>query len=552
MPESQHTSQPPLKVKPLPSSVLKWILYPLLGLIVIAGIAAGILGLQASSFRNSDLIARNVTIAAVPVGQMRKTDALAKLREQWLPTLPQEVKLTSGSKTFTVKADQLGREPQLDAAVDEAMQLGREPALLAQLATHLRLMKSSIDLPVAVTVDKHRAAEQVARIAAQLDRAPVDARVSVTGSDSVDVVAGKPGLKVDQRASVAAIEKALATVTQDTVALIVREKQPKITAKELANLEVVLGSYTTSYSAGKVDRSHNLQLAISSVNGTVVMPGEIFSTDQAIGPRDEEHGFRDAPIFVDGDITPATGGGICQIATTIYNAALFAGLDVTERHHHSQPVHYAPPGRDATVYAGQLDLTFRNNTSYPIVVLGTMGSGSVTVNIVGKREANRKIRLESSGVTSVPYDTQTVPDPTLPLGKKQVDTKGRNGVSVSVYRIMIKPDGTQARELLHNDTYKPQKAIIRVGTMKPPVPLGPDGKPLPLKLGPDGKPVVGKDGKYVVLKPATPAKPGAKPAAAAAKPVKNVCKPAKPAKPTKKPVKKPTKKPAAHKPQPHE
>ena len=540
--------------------MLKWILYPLLGLIVIVGLAAGVVALQARSFSHSDIIARNVTIASLPVGQMRKAEAVAKLREQWLPTLPQEVKLTYGSKVFTVKAEDLGREPQLEAAVDKALQLGREPGLLAQLATHLRLMRSSVDLPVTITVARHKAAAEVARIAAQVDREPVDARVTVTGSDSVDVVPGKPGLKVDQRATVAAIQKAMQTVSGDHAALVVREKQPKITAKELANLESVLGSYTTTYSAGKVDRSHNLQLAIQSINGTVVMPGEVFSADDAIGPRDEEHGFRDAPIFANGDITPATGGGICQIATTIYNAALYAGLPVVERHHHSQPVHYAPAGRDATVYAGQLDLRFSNNTGYPLVVLGSMGSGSVTVNIVGKREARRKVKLESSNETSVPFATPPpVPDPTLPLGKKVVDKEGRKGIQVAIYRTITKPDGTTTRELLHTDVYKPQAQIVRVGTKKPPVPVGPDGKPLPLKLGPNGQPVIGKDGKYVVLKTAAK-KPAAKPTAkqaAAAKAAKQAAaakaaKQAAAAKAAKKPARKPTNKPVAHKhPKPH-
>lgn len=498
------------------SPVLKWILYPLLGLIVLLAIAAAVISVQARSFRNSDMIARNVTIAAVPVGQMRKTDALAKLQEQWLPTLPQELKLTHGSSNFTVSAEDLGREPQLDAAVDEAMQLGREPLLLAQLTTQVRLMKSAVDIPVAVTVEKQKTAEEVVKIAAQMDRAPVNARVTVTGSETVDVVPGKVGQKVDQNASVAAIEKALQALDQDSAALVVREKQPKISAKELSNLEVVLGSYRTTYSAGKVDRSHNLQLAIKSINGTVVMPGEVFSADQAIGPRDQEHGFRDAPIFADGEITPATGGGICQIASTIYNAALFAGLPIVERHHHSQPVTYTPAGRDATVYAGSLDLRFSNDTGYPVVVLGQMGSGSVTINIVGKREANRKVKIERSAVKTVDYESQQVPDPLLPLGKKQVEKKGRKGLQVTVYRIITKPDGTEARETLHTDVYRPQKEVVRVGTKKPDVPLGPDGKPLPLKLGPDGKPVIDKTGKYVVLKP-TPPKPGAKPVAKPAK-----------------------------------
>lgn len=489
--------------------MLKWILYPLLSLIVLLGLAATIITAQARSFRKSDLVARNVTIESLPVGDQPRSDALLKLEEQWVPTLPQELKLTHGQRSFTVSADDLGRRVRLEQAVDQAMRLGREDTVVAQVTTYLRLLKSPVDIPVAIEVEKAKTTAEIEKIATEVDRAPVDARVTVTGSETVAVVGGKLGLKIDRAASAAAIEKALQS-SQEKVALVVREKQPAITAKDLAHLEVVLGSYSTSYNAGKADRSHNLKLAIDAINGKVVMPGEVFSTDQAIGPRVTERGFRDAPIFADGEITPATGGGICQIASTIYNAALFAALPIVERHHHSQPVTYTPAGRDATVYAGQLDLRFRNNTGSPIVVLGTMSGSRVTINIIGKAEANKKVRLERSGLTKVPYERQEIPDPALPLGKKQVEKKGRDGIRVTILRLIRNADGTEKKETLHTDVYRPQKEVVRVGTKKP---VGPDGKPLPLKLGPDGKPIIGPDGKPVLLKPAT------KPAAgAAAKP----------------------------------
>jgi vancomycin resistance protein YoaR len=506
----------------LRSSVLKWILYPLLAIIVLLGLAAGIITAEARSFRKSDLVARNVTIESLPVGELRRNDALLKLEEQWVPTLPKDLKLTHGQRSFTVGAEALGRQPQLEQAVDKAMKFGREESVIAQVATYLRLLKSPVDVPIEIAVQKDKTTAEVEKIAAQVDRAPVNARVTVTGSETVSVVGGNPGLKVDRIASAAAIEKALKS-SQETAALVVREKQPAIAAKDLSHLEVVLGSYSTSYNAGKADRSHNLHLAIEAVNGTVVMPGEVFSADQAIGPRVAERGFRDAPIFADGEITPATGGGICQIASTIYNAALFAGLPIVERHHHSQPVTYTPAGRDATVYAGSLDLRFRNDTGYPIVLLGSMSGSRVTVNIVGKSEANKKVRLESAGLTKVPFERQEVPDPTLPLGKKKIDKKGRQGIKVTVSRLVRKTDGSEERETLHTDVYRPQKEVVLVGTKKP---VGPDGKPLPLKLDAKGKPIIGPDGKPVIIKPA-------------AKPVTKQPATTKPA--TKKPV---AKKPA--------
>lgn len=537
-----------MKVRLLRSSVVKWIVYPLLGLAVVSVLAAGVTLAATRRFQASGRIAHHVAVGGVSVEGLTRDQALQRVQQQWLPTLPQELAITYGERSFKVSAEDLGRQPQVEQAVDRALRLGREENVLAQVATHLRLLNSRVALPVTITVDKTRAAAEIARLAAEVDREPVNARVTVTGSETVEVVPGKTGLKVDQKASVAAVATALEAGTADTAALTVRAKQPAITAAELAHLEVVLGSYSTSYSASKVDRTHNLQLAIDAINGTVVMPGEVFSADQEIGPRVAERGFRDAPIFADGEITPATGGGICQIATTIYNAALFAGLPVVERHHHSQPVTYAPAGRDATVYAGSLDLRFRNTTGYPLVVLGTIGGGRVTVNIVGKKEADRKVRLVSSGRATIAHTAKEVPDPTLPAGKKKVEEKGRDGITVTITRYLKKPDGTEEREVLHTDTYRPQQEVVRVGTKLPEIPLGPDGKPVPVKRGPDGKPLVDKAGKLILLpvKGKAPAGPAGKPAAGT-KPAAGA-KPAKPgAKPAKTGARQPGAKPAAAK-----
>lgn len=515
------------------SPILKWFLYLFIAFVCLLGIAAGVVAYEARSFRDSDLIARNVTIAGLPVGETRRADAVTKLQEQWLPTLPQELKLTHGTRNFPVDAAELGREPQLEKAVGEAMKLRREPSLVAQVATRVRLLRAPVDVPVEVVVDQTKAESEVAQVAEELDRDPVNARVTLTGGDGVDVVPGKPGLKVDQPASVAAIEKALQSLKQATVALVVKEKQPPITGKDLAHLECVLGRYRTDYDSGKTDRSHNLSLAIKAINGKVIMPGEEFSTDLAIGPREVSKGYRDAPIFVEGEITPATGGGICQIATTVYNAALLAGLPIVERHHHSMPVHYAPPGRDATVYSGQYDLRFRNNTSGPIVLISSMDGDQVSVALIGKREAKKKVRITSSGVSSISYSKKEILDPKLPLGKKIVEKPGRSGQSVTTYRITVAADGTEKKQTLASDTYSPQTAVIRVGTKpkpKPKIPVGPDGQPLQVKMGPDGWPVIGPDGKPILIKPA--AKP--------------VTKPAVGAKPTRKPGAKPPKKPVVN------
>ena len=490
---------------------MKAILYILVALVLIVGLAAGALSLSARSFQSSEFIANHVTVAGVDVGHLRTAEAEQKLTSQWLPTLPKTLTLTVAEDKHELSVEELGRQPQIRQAVVQAWRVGREGNILTQLVTRLRMVKAPLDIPVPITVDDAALSAQLVALAAKVDREPVDATVTVSGNDQVNITPGKPGIKLDRKAAAQAITEALRGLKTEPVALTCAQAQPHVAAKDLAHLEVVLGSFSTSYSAGKVDRTHNLGLAVSAINKTVILPGEVFSTDQAIGPRIEARGFRDAPIFENGEVTPATGGGICQIATTIYNAALFAGLDVVERHHHSMPVHYAPAGRDATVYAGQLDMKFRNSTGYPILLLASLSDSHVHVSILGKKEANKKIRMESAGISTIPHATKEIPDKTLPLGMRKVDPKkqGRNGVKVTVYRIVTQDDGTEKRESLHTDVYAPQTEEIHVGTGAPDVYRGPDGKPI---KGPDGKPIpvkLGPDGKPLPYKPAPKGQPAA-------------------------------------------
>jgi vancomycin resistance protein YoaR len=441
----------------------------LVALLLVLAVGALALLVGANSFRQSDAIARNVTVAGVDVGGLPRGEALTRLETEYVATLPTDLKLVHGDESFTYPRRELGAELQIEQALEAALRLGREGNALRQVLDRLWLMRSAVDLPVSVAVDGKLAATKIAAIAAQVNQEPVDARVTVGGDDEVNVVPGKPGIVLDETASLQVVTKALSDPRAVSATLASKQQDPNIVAADLAHLEVVLGSFSTPYSASKVDRTHNLHLAIRSINGQVVMPGDTFSANQTIGRRDEARGFREAPIFVNGEITPSTGGGVCQIATTIYNAALLAGLPVVERHHHSMPVHYADAGRDATVYWGQLDLRFRNDTSGPVVLLASMSGSRVHVRIVGKREAKKRVRVERSGISGIPFETVEKPDPTLDEGKRKVEEKGRKGVRVTVYRVTVLDDGSEKRETLHTDVYRAYKETVLVGAKKKPV-----------------------------------------------------------------------------------
>lgn len=146
-----------------------------------------------------------------------------------------------------------------------------------------------------------------------------------------------------------------------------------------APAKTLISSYTTAFDP-KQSRAVNIALAASKINGTVIEPGQEFSFSDTVGPRTAENGFVIAPTFMNKEVVPGMGGGICQVSSTMYAAMLQGDIKATQRHAHSMPVSYIPEGMDATISAGKKDLTFTNNFSFSIVINAVVDDGTVTVS----------------------------------------------------------------------------------------------------------------------------------------------------------------------------
>ncbi|HAH86201.1 MAG TPA: hypothetical protein DCL60_02390, partial [Armatimonadetes bacterium] len=170
-------------------------------------------------------------------------------------------------------------------------------------------------------------------------------------------------------------------------------------------------------------------------------------------------GYRDAPIFVNGEVEPGLGGGICQVCTTIYNAALLSNMQIQRRSHHSRPVAYAPLGRDATVAYPSVDLKFKNTSDAPVYIAVSMGTRTMTVVFYSKKVPGREVVLATSGRQVIYAKTIHRVDPSLAAGARIVEEPGLNGYRINLYRI-IKQDGRIIQqELISKDYYRPQKRI---------------------------------------------------------------------------------------------
>ena len=270
--------------------------------------------------------------------------------------------------------------------------------------------------------------------------------------------------QIQVRISRAELADALAA-TGDTIQLQVEAIYPSVTTEALEShlFRDVLASYTTFFNAAEIARSSNVRLSASRFDGFEMMPGEEFSFDELVGPRTAAYGFQPANIFVGNRVEVGFGGGICQPSSTVYVAALYADLKITERHNHSLPVGYVRGGLDATIVRGVLDLRFVNNTDYPIRIVSTSTNNSITVQILGTQTVeNKSVRLHNVTTGSRAPRVVTEFSADIPAGTRQVSQRGQNGFTVRSYRI-VTVDGVEVRnEFLHTSVYQPMDRIYEV------------------------------------------------------------------------------------------
>ncbi|MBN2530009.1 MAG: VanW family protein [Deltaproteobacteria bacterium] len=319
----------------------------------------------------------------------------------------------------------------------------------------------ALSLHIPVSLDSEAAVEALVAIKEKLDRAPKNARFDFKLNR---VVPEKNGLSLDVYSTLEKMDEALAT-GKNEVKMNVKSVKPEVVAAELKNIDVdtVAGFYETPYSRQKkdVDRTYNVKLGASILDGHVIMPGELFSFNDVVGERSQARGFRYAPVIAGGKIVEGMGGGTCQVASTLYAAAFFAGLAIEDRVPHSRPSSYIKLGLDATVSYPAKDLKIRNPLDYPVVIHFIVENGVARVEIRAK-ERPFTVSLLRKVIGTTPYPVRIINDDKLPKGKEVVTQRGVPGYKVSRFRI-IERDKVAYR-FQSFDRYPPTVEFVHKGT----------------------------------------------------------------------------------------
>ena len=261
--------------------------------------------------------------------------------------------------------------------------------------------------------------------------------------------------------------KAIISNQQDEYTIPLKITYPNVTTNQIGNeaFPDLLSQFSTSFTSSGYNRSNNNILSSAKLNGLVLMPGEEFSYNQAVGQRTKAAGFRKAGAYSNGKVVQEVGGGICQVSSTLYNAVLYANLEIVERTNHYFNPGYVKAGLDATVSWGGPDFRFKNNRNYPIRIVTDTSGKKLKVYIYGlKTDDDCTVVLDPRYISSVPYKTTYQKDPSLATGETRVISSGSNGCKTATYKYVYDKNGTLiSSECISRDTYSPHNKVVAVG-----------------------------------------------------------------------------------------
>jgi vancomycin resistance protein YoaR len=269
--------------------------------------------------------------------------------------------------------------------------------------------------------------------------------------------------------------------------LTITETPPEITLAKLKKegIDRKIVEFTTSFTSSGEGRSHNVTVAAKALNETLLMPDEIFEYGKIVTKAEKEYGYMEAPVIVKGKLTPGIGGGICQVSSTLYNAALLTGLDIVERRNHSLVVHYLPKGLDATFADGYVNFKFRNSTGKQLLIRTVVEDKTLTVKLFGTMPENISYETETELVKENAPKIIYVANDKLALGTQDTLQNGEAGYVVESFLVKSVNGEFAERKKLSKDTYRTTDTLIAVNPQD--ARLHPDGEtPTPSVPAPGG------------------------------------------------------------------
>ena len=367
-------------------------------------------------------IAQNIFIEGIDVSNLTKDEAIKYINENVVPGI---IKVNYDKEIQEISPNEIDLKYNTAEVVNEAYNYTKTDSYFENIKRFFDLKENSKSLALESFYDESKLSEVIQNIANSINLDMKSAKVYVSNSGSISVSKATIGKELDIASTKEAIYDAIKNKDYKTIDLKVNIKEPKVTTEAAQSVNSLLAEFSTKFSTDNENRVTNIKISANSTSDVLLMPGEEFSYNNQTGKRTKANGYQDAPVIINGKLEQDVGGGVCQVSSTLFNSALYSGLDITSRRNHSLKSSYVSIGRDAMVSDGGSDFRFKNPYSHPVYIKNVVNDGVITSRVYGNASDKKNISIKVE-----PYTKEG-----LEAAKTYIEYKDSNGKVISTQYI---------------------------------------------------------------------------------------------------------------------
>lgn len=408
-------------------------------------------------YRNT--ILPGVSVENIELGGLKYKEAVEKLRHELPWPVPESQFTLAGPEDqySTIHFKNIDYTADYNATVMNALLLSSKLSNWGNLLELPGFMQNTQNLSLINKFDEKKLKDILQNLAKQYNMPARNAQLAVDG-DCVTLFEEVSGKQLDIEATMDQFKKT--PYNKYKTDLQFRISKPNLTTSDYG-VNSRLSFYMTEFDQKNKNRTYNIQLASKLINNILVKPKEVFSLNKALGPRSQQNGYLPATVIINNKLVPDYGGGVCQVATTLYNSVTLAGLTVVERSSHTLPVPYAPLGKDATIAGDIIDFKFLNNSNYPVLIRSQVQGQKLLVSILGHKEgASAKVIKIQTERSILKASRSYVVDQKLAPGEVIVQKPGRDGYRLKTYEVILENGQEIKRRLVSQNELRPEPEII--------------------------------------------------------------------------------------------
>lgn len=406
-------------------------------------------------------IHKNIYVRDIDISNLTREEAKNKINKI-IESNNSFILNLSENKYVFLKED-IDVDYNVDDLIETAYGIGRNEGIISNIKTigNLRLGKKII-LDYRITYDEKKLNKYLMELNNKIYKKPKNATIRINNGQII-ITKEKNGYKLNKdKLKNTLVEKIVNMDCSEEIIPIIIIK-PVYLYEDLSKIDTVLGRFETYFNSQNYNRSTNIKLAASATTNILLNQGEVFSFNSNIQNSDIGKYLKEAPVIINGKSEKGRGGGMCQVSSTIYNAALYSGMSIISVRNHSIPSPYIEKGRDATVSGGIIDLKFKNNYKTPVYIYNQVMGNKIVCTIYGNKRDKQDIEIITEITDEINNRIIRKNSEKYDLGVKTIEQEGRKGYKVKTYRV-YKNDFGNKSEYIGESYYPPQDKIIIYGT----------------------------------------------------------------------------------------